>query len=376
MRKFKVLQVLNRANIAGSERHVLLLLKYLNKDLFDPTVVCFSEGPLLALLEKQGIKTRPLKRTQLFDISITKQLYSLMNKNKFDLLHSHSGPFACVVGKLARVPNIVETRHGLVINYDALNHVSLIKTLFNRYKAKISDLTITVTSADKKILMEKFGIPRYKIRNIANGVDIQAIQMHKRNANQIKKNLNIESSYKIIGSVARFTEQKGLKYFIQSMKYITAKISNTKFLIVGDGVLKDYLVSLANQSGLSQDLILTGYRDDAISIMSIFDVFVLPSLWEGMPYTILEAMALKTPVVTTNVFGNREIVIDGKTGFLVPPRNSLAIAHAVINLLMNEDKALKMGESGFNRIEKLFSAKKMTEKIEKTYLELLNGKKY
>lgn len=375
MTKFKVLQVLNRADIAGSERHLLVLLKYLNKDLFDPTVVCFSEGPLLTILEKQGIKSKRLKRNQFFDISTAEQLYSLIKENKFDLLHSHSGPFACIVGKLAKVPKIVETRHGLVINYDALNHISLFKTFYNRFKSTISDLTITVTAADKRILIEKFGIPKYKIRQVPNGVDIPAIQRHKSNAYKIKKEFNIRSGYKIVGSVSRLSEEKGLEYFVQSMKHITAKIPNTLFIIAGDGVLKDYLVSLAIQSGVINNLIFTGYREDAVSLMSLFDVFVLPSLSEGMPFTILEAMTLKIPVVATSVFGNCEIVIDSKTGLLVPPRNSLALAYAVTTLLEDEMKAKQMGENGFNRIETLFSAKKMTEKIEHIYLQLLNEKK-
>jgi len=185
--------------------------------------------------------------------------------------------------------------------------------------------------------------------------------------------LQIASSCNIVGTVARFTEQKGLKYFVQAIKLIKEQIPNCKFIIVGDGELKNSLINSVKNIGVSQDVIFTGYRVDAVSLMSIFDIFVLPSLWEGMPYTILEAMALKKPVVATNVFGNSEIILNGITGNLVPPRDSLAISEAVIRLLKDKEKAKEMGENGFRRVKKNFSAKKMTEKIEQTYLELLNG---
>lgn len=373
MRKYKVLQVLNRANISGSERHVLLLLKYLNKNLFDPTVVCFSEGPLLTILEKKGIKAISLKKAHSFDISVIKQLYSYLKHNKFDLLHSHSGLYVPLVGKFAKVPNIVETRHGLVINYDAVNRIGLMKRLYNRFKAEVSDLTITVTFADKKILIEKFGVPGNKVRKIENGLNIEDIPAIEIKSNQFKKKLQIESDHKIVGTVARFSEEKGLEYFIESIKHIKASIPSTKFIIVGDGALKDDLVSLAKHNGTFHDIIFTGYRKDAVSFMAIYDVFVLPSLSEGMPYTILEAMALKVPVVATNVFGIKELVANGKTGVLVPPRSSEAITEAVTHLLTHPQKAKAMAEQGYKRVKKSFSAKKMTEKIEQTYLELING---
>ena len=372
MAKYKILCTLNQARVAGTEKHLLIILKNLNRDLFEPAVLCFSDGPLIELLREQGIKAWALQRERFLDYSTAKKTYRLIKENKFDLLHSHCGQFACIIAKLAGVPYLIETRHGLYLNFDQLDKVNFLRSLINKNKAKFVDMTITVNKIDKKILSEKFGAPENKIREVANGLDLEEIKSLKIAA-QIKDELQIAPGCNIVGTVARFTEQKGLKYFVEAAKLIKEQIPNCKFIIVGDGELKNSLIKFAQNIGIYQEIIFTGYRVDAVSILSIFDIFVLPSLWEGMPYTILEAMALKKPVVATNVFGNSEIVLNGKTGNLVSPRDSFAISKAVIALLKNKDKAKKMGENGFHRIKTDFSGKKMTEKIEHIYLELLNG---
>jgi len=372
MAKYKILCTLNQARVAGTEKHLLIILKNLNRDLFEPAVLCFSDGPLIELLREQGIKAWALQRERFLDYSTAKKTYRLIKENKFDLLHSHCGQFACIIAKLAGVPYLIETRHGLYLNFDQLDKVNFLRSLINKNKAKFVDMTITVNKIDKKILSEKFGAPENKIREVANGLDLEEIKSLKIAA-QIKNELQIAPGCNIVGTVARFTEQKGLKYFVEAAKLIKEQIPNCKFIIVGDGELKNSLIKFAQNIGIYQEIIFTGYRVDAVSILSIFDIFVLPSLWEGMPYTILEAMALKKPVVATNVFGNSEIVLNGKTGNLVSPRDSFAISKAVIALLKNKEKAKKMGENGFHRIKTDFSGKKMTEKIEHIYLELLNG---
>ena len=373
MRKFKILLALNHAEIAGTEQHVLKLARHINKNLLDVSVVCFSEGPLIEILKKQNIKVWALKRKKKFDFLVARKLFRLIKENKFDLVHSHSGPFACIIGSIAKVPYAIETRHGLSFNFDDMEDLGLFNFLINRLKAALVDLTLTVAKTDKTLLNTKFGVPLQKMRTVPNGVDIKELQHQITNSQILKQNLKIDSNYNIVGTVARFTEQKGLTYLVRSIKHIKEKVPNTKFLIVGDGPLRDYLMDLAKELAVFQDIVFTGYQDNAISFMSIFDIFVLPSLGEGMPYTILEAMALKLPVVTTDVFGNRETVLNGKTGFLVPPRDSSALSAAIIELLMNRGTALQMGKNGFYRVNEFFSARKTTEKIEQVYLELLSS---
>ncbi len=373
MAKIKVLYTLNQARIAGTEKHVLLLLKNLNKDLFEPSVVCFSEGPLIDILRNQNIPAWSFARKRVLDYSVSRKLYDLMKQNKFDLLHSHCGQFACLIGKLVHIPKMIETRHGLFFNFDEIDSISPVDYFITRTKAKIVNLTLTVSKADELLLHHKFGIRSDKVKNISNGIDLEDLASFQSQNGRLITKLAIPQQHKIVGSVARLTEQKGLKYFIKAIKNIKAEFPKSYFIIVGDGTKKDELVASAKGEGVYEDILFTGYREDAISLMSIFDVFVLPSLWEGMPFSLLEAMALKIPAVATEVFGNKELVVEGKTGLLIEPRNSEAISRAVTTLLKNQQKATAMGEAALDRVKRYFSAKKMTEQIEKTYLELLNG---
>ena len=370
---YKVLYTLNYARVAGTERHLLHVLENLNKDKFNASVVCFSDGPLIDFLKKRGIDAWAIKRDSFFDLRAAKELYNLLKDKKFDLLHSHCGHFSCIIAKIAKVPYIIETRHGLYFNYDDLDKINFFEYLVNKYKAKMLDLTLTVSKIDQDLLTEKFNVSHNKVKNIQNGIDVSVIGKTSNDMASIKKDLGIHNKDKIVGTVARFTEQKGLKYLIDSIQNVKKEIPNSKFVIVGDGELKNQLISMATRNGNQTDIVFTGYRNDAINLMSTFDVFVLPSLWEGMPYSILEAMALKIPVVATNVFGNKELIVDGKTGILVPPRNGEAIAEAIVVLLTDNKKAKEMGKEGYQRVKNSFSAKKMTEQIEQTYLELING---
>jgi glycosyltransferase involved in cell wall biosynthesis len=374
MSKIRILYTLNEARMAGTERHVLYLLKNLDRELFEPHVVCFSKGPLIEMLRKQRIDARALPRKRFLDFPAAKRLFDLIKETKIDLVHSHCGHFSFWVAKIAGVRHLIETRHGLYFNYDELDHIRPVTYWINKAKASFVNLTLTVNTFDKQLLIEKFNIPERKIEAVLNGIDLEDLN-DAMSPTKILDELKIRTRAPVVGTVARFTEQKGLRYFVESIPLIRTKFPDTQFVIVGDGEQRSELVRVAEKHQVLPNILFTGYRENAISIMSIFDVFVLPSLWEGTAYTILEAMALKLPVVATAVFGNREVVVDGETGYLVEPRNSAQIAEAVIKLLTDRQKAKILGENGFKRIERLFSAKEMTRKIEQIYLELLNGQK-
>lgn len=369
MSKKKILYTLNNARLAGTEKHVLLLTRHLDKDMFEPSVVCFSDGPLIDTFRREGVEAYPFLRNTLFDYHVARDLLNFIKEKCFDIVHSHCGHFSCVVAKLAGVRHIIETRHGLYLNYDQIQNVGLKDYWLAKAKARFVDLTLTVADVDKDILVDRFHVPANRVKSISNGLNIDELY----SAENTESGIPSKHGHKVIGTVARFTEQKGLRYFIRAIKDIKKAFPETQFVVVGDGLLRDELVCLAQKLGLHNDIWFAGYRQDAISLMASFDIFVLPSLWEGMPYVVLEAMALKRPVVTTRVFGNVEVVQDGITGLLVPPRDSTAIAKAVIHLLENPEKLKAMGERGFERIQQHFSAETMTRNVEQTYLELLDG---
>lgn len=145
---------------------------------------------------------------------------------------------------------------------------------------------------------------------------------------------------------------------------------DTFFLVVGEGGQRKALETLAQDLGISGRTIFTGFREDVAELMGLIDVFVLPSLWEGHPITVLEAWALEKPVVATSVDSTKYLVEDGKTGILVPPRGPQAIASAVLSLLDNPARAKELGTAGRQRVEADFTLERMVERMENLYLEL------
>jgi glycosyltransferase involved in cell wall biosynthesis len=371
MSRIRILFVVNRAVVSGTEQHLLLLLKFLNRDLFEPAVICLSQGPLLDIVAGLKIPIWSLPRKKLLDTGVATKIYNIIRHNEFHIIHSHSGVFACAIGRFLAGAKVIETRHGLCIDYDALNSLSWCTVMSNRCKLMMLHKTLTVCEADRSVLLQKFNGPADKIQTVLNGVDLDAFAKD-RAALDIRQDLGIAQHEKIVGTIARFTAQKGLRYLPEAYTRIKSQLSDTKFVVVGDGPLRDALKEQIQLSGLNNDVIFTGYRDDAVQLLSGFDIFVLPSLWEGIPYTILEALALRIPVIATDVFGNREVIEHERTGILIPPRDSGSIASSVVHLLKNAKKAKQLAENGFSLVEKKFSAQEMTRKIERIYLNLVD----
>ena len=211
---------------------------------------------------------------------------------------------------------------------------------------------------ERKIDPEKF-------ITIPYGVDLKKFADIK---SSIKKTeIGLDNGDKVLGVVARFTKQKGHIYLIEAASQIVNKFPNTKFLFVGDGPLRKDLETKINELGLNSKFILLGFRNDVRELLQVFDIFVLPSLWEGLPNVLLEAMACGKPIVATAVDGTPEAVVDGNNGLIVPPKNPDKLADALMHLLQNEQEARKMGKRGRKRVENFYSIEKQMNNFQELY---------
>ena len=174
-----------------------------------------------------------------------------------------------------------------------------------------------------------------------------------------------------MGNVARLNDQKGQIFFLQAIPEILKTISDTKFLIVGDGPLRNKLEEMSKKLKINRNVIFTGIRDDIPEILSIMDVFVLPSMVEGLPIVLLEAMAMGKPVVASRVGGIPEVINHGLTGILIEPANPSEIASSVVNLLKNPAEAKRIGDAGRRKVGRKFIVDVMARKIEGVYDEIL-----
>jgi glycosyltransferase involved in cell wall biosynthesis len=210
---------------------------------------------------------------------------------------------------------------------------------------------------------------------IYNGVDEERFS-HFNNVSTARVELGIESNDPVLGSVSSLTPHKGHIYMFQAAPKILESFPSTKFLFVGDGNLREELEGQVKILNISSNVIFTGIRKNIPELLNLMDIFVLPSSSrEGLGISIIEAMAVEKPVVATNIGGIPEVVQDGKTGILVPPQNSEALAGAIIELLNDSGKAEKMGRMGRLRIKDAFTTQRMISEIENLYRHSFSQKR-
>jgi glycosyltransferase involved in cell wall biosynthesis len=192
----------------------------------------------------------------------------------------------------------------------------------------------------------------------------------------IREELGLTPSAPVVMVLSRLNRMKGVQYFLDAASMVAAKLPETRFLIVGDGEIRQELEDSAARLGLADRIVFTGFRTDIPRLLSEVNLSVLPSLSEGLSNTLLESMAAGVPVVATRVGGNPEIIEDGVSGLLVPPKDSAMLATAMITLLGNPALASSFGAAGKHRIAEVFSLQRSVREIERLYQKLVDGSEY
>jgi len=210
---------------------------------------------------------------------------------------------------------------------------------------------------------------------IYNGIDIESLEKRKVDRIQKREELGIANDCILIVTAGRLVPVKGQSYLITAFAQVITEIPNIRLVFLGDGVLRGELSGQVKTLGLEKQVLFLGMRSDVPEIISCSDLFVLPSINEGFGVVLLEAMAMKCPIVATNVGGVPEVVLDGETGILVPPGDPVQLAGGIIRLLKDTSLALKMAECGYQRLKVCFDIRETVSKTEHLYKELLEEEK-
>jgi len=244
---------------------------------------------------------------------------------------------------------------------------------FDRLTSKLCDLVIVNSIALKRFVVKNCIYPDNMISVVYNGIDSSKLQT--ANKNLICKELNLNPESVLIGAIGRLHKQKGFEYLIDAISKINIQIKNNnmQFIIIGDGPERNKLESIICKYNLKDKVKITGWRTDASEIISILDIFVLPSLWEGTPNVILEAMAYGKPVISTKVGGVPELIENMKEGILIAPADSNELAEKIIWMTQNKNKAAEFGINAKEKIKKSFSIEKMIAETELIYQNLLKA---
>ena len=353
----------------------LPFLEYLRDKGFD-VYAAFRVGKFTEKIQQRGIKifSIPFERriAPFNDILSLIELYKFIRKEKFDIVHtatSKAGFLGRLAAYLTGVPIILHTIYELPQNSTQNIFLKRFYRKLETLAAQWTDHIITISNPNyNQIVLEKTTSSQ-KITIIPNGIDITKYDLEV-DVSAKKRELGIPDGAYIVGTVGRLETPKGHKYLLQGIPLILQKFPNTIFLIVGAGILREQLEDTVKQMGVEKNVIFTGFREDLIEIMHTFDLFCLPSLWEGFGVVIAEAMACSLPVVASNVGGIADVVEDGVTGILVQPKNPKLIAKAIMKLLNDNCLAEKMGQNGKERVARLFTQEKMLEKTWELYRTL------
>ncbi|MBD2678385.1 MULTISPECIES: glycosyltransferase family 4 protein [Nostoc] len=350
--------------------------------------IACSPGAEVEKLQQQGYIIHPVqidrRISPLSNLRSIYQLTQLIRRNQYDLVHVHT-PIAAVLGriaaKLAGVKRIVYTAHGFPFHDRSSRGEYRFYFTVEKLTALITDLILTQNYEDIATAKKLNLCPSAKLRYLGNGVDINRFQRDRLNPThqiELRKSLGIpDYTDLIIGTIGRLTHKKGSGYLIEAAAKLLPYFPNLQVLVIGSQLSSDpepfqqQLIQKIHDLGIEKHVILTGERQDIPEVLGLLDIFTLPTFThEGLPRSILEAMSMGLPVVATDIRGCREAVIHGKTGLIVPPKNSEKLAEALGILLSNYELRQSYGQAGRERVETDYDEELVFNRLNKYYQEL------
>jgi len=376
MNKIKVAVIITKLELGGAQKVAISICEKIDKTKFEPFLICGCGGILDEETKNQirviFVKDLVREINPIKDLKALYSIYKILKQEKPDIVHTHSSK-AGIVGRFAAkmcgIKNIIHTIHGFSFN-DTQSFLK--KNLFiflEKLGAKISKYLIPVSVENTtKGLQNNIG-KKEQYHYIRLGVDIENFKNFK-DTPTLKKELDIDEKDFLVTTIGPFKPQKNLPDFIKTANEISKNNKNFKFVIVGDGTLRNEFEKLITDYNISQNIFLIGWRRDISNILHSSDFFVMTSLWEGLPISTIEALSCGLVPIVNDVDGQREIIKDGYNGFLIKPHDIKSIEEKILLLAKNSELKNKMSENARKSIDYTFSTDHMIKQHEQLYLTL------
>jgi glycosyltransferase involved in cell wall biosynthesis len=373
-----VLFVQTSMPVGGAEMLLVNLVRRMDRECFAPEVVCLKEpGPLGERLMDDGIPVHSRLLSGKYDLFVLPRLVSLMLRRKIGAVVTVGAGDKMFWGRLAAkfagVPVIASALHSTGWP-DGVGRL-------NRMLTPITDALIAVAEPHGRFLIENEGFPAKKVQVIPNGVDTDRF-FPVTHSCAIREELNAGPATPLIGILAALRPEKNHELFLTAAKRIQDCVPEARFVVIGDGPERAKLERIAQELDLhdpadkkNSAVIFLGNRDDVPAVLAALDVLTLTSHNEANPVSILEGMSCGTPVVATDVGSVRESVVEGKTGFVVPPGDEKALADRVVELILDPLYAQSFGEMGRRRVEERSSLGAMVSGYEQLICQLYKQKR-
>lgn len=367
MRKNKI-RILHIAQAAGGvDRYIRMLLKYLDKEKFENILVCsqnFREEDYRDLADsfEQVEMTRAIGGS---DLKAIKRVRALIKKYNPDIVYAHSSK----AGAIARVADIglknycVYNPHGWAFNIRCSAKKKTMYTAIEKVAAPFCDKILCISDAEKQSALKKRICKEDKLQVIFNGVDIETYESSEHG--KVKRaDLNIPEDAFVVGMVGRISPQKAPDVFVKMAKIVRDKIPNAHFIIVGNGNQEAEVRKYAEDNGFSDRLHITGWVDDSMSYVELFDIACLLSRWEGFGLALPEYMMAGKPIVASKVDAIPNIIRDGKNGLLVEVDDDIGASKAVLRIYREDELRNRLVAQGMEDVHKKFNARRVSEEHE------------
>jgi len=385
--KIKIVRVIARLDIGGAPLHVVELGTGLNRDRFESVLVAGVENPgersLLDYVERRGI--HPLIIPEIVgeanfgwrDVVAIAKVYRVLKRENPHIVDTHTakaGFVGRIAARLAGVPVVIHTYHGHVWRGYYSSIKSRLLQLMEKGLALWTDQIITVSESVRQEIAEYDIAPLGKIKVVPLGFDLRAFFDCAERRGPFRKEIGVPPDVPLIGTIGRVVPIKNHRLFLDAAKLVLNAIPEARFVVVGDGLIRPDLESYARTRGIAARVVFAGWRRDLPNIYADLDVVVISSINEGTPISAIEAMAAERPVVATRVGGVPDIVLDGRTGALVPLGDATAMADAVVHCLRDPGWARQIGEAGRALVTRNFTTQRLVADMEKLYTTLLANK--
>jgi glycosyltransferase involved in cell wall biosynthesis len=359
--------------IGGAERVIANLAKHLDQTKFRVTIGHLKErGAIGEELVARGFDVVGVPRPQkgLGKYLSFRNLARVVRERRIDLIHSHT-TYSLTDSSLARTLALdgVKTVH--TFHFGNYPHLPTRYKLLENVSARFATQLVSCGVEQGKTISATYGIAPARIRTIVNGVEPPTAAPDDAWREKLGVGRNL-----VIGTICVCSEQKGLPDLLVVAKAVREKIPDVRFVVVGHGPIREAMEKRAQEMGLGTTVTFTGWKENAgATMLPLFDVFFQPSLWEAMSMVVLEAMAAGKPIVATDVGDNRHVVLDGKTGYVVPRGDHAAMTGALLALAASPERRAAFGAAGKARYDESYAARQMARNYEALYAELLGGAK-
>lgn len=363
-----------------AERFLLPLIEFLRERACEVVTAC-SPGEGFERLRARGLQMHALPIRRSYDLlshlRSIEELTAFLRRERFDVIHVHT-PVAALIGRIAatraKVPIRFYTAHGFYF-HDRMNpllyraHVAL-----ERFGARRCDFIFTQSEEDCVTAIREKIIDESRILTIGNGIDLQRFSRQSISQDQRQQlcdELGIKPSDRVIAIIGRLVPEKGYRELFEAIASLKLQFPTLRLLVIGQALPSDRQV-LHPPESLRDSIIFAGLRQEVPALLSLAEIFTLPSWREGMPRSVIEAMAMELPVVASNIRGCREIVVDGQTGLLVPAQNPSKLAQALRDLLSQPSKARTFGLAGREVAERNHNERDVLERQWQVYRRFLS----